>query len=1011
MAKKKKQKRQKQKPTLSICLIAKDEAHFLSNCLHSVAGLADEMIVGDTGSSDPTVEVAQKRGARVVEVPWEGDFSKARNAVLDQARSDWILVLDCDEVLAKKDWGRIRQAMKRPGTMGYRMTTRNYAKAGNRVGWQVCVGEYDEEKTYPGWFPTTKVRLFRNDNRIRFEGVLHELVEGTIEAIGGKIDDCSVSVHHYGHVEKERPVAQYAESAKRKAKEDPENPEALYQLALSLRDANDWEGAQRAIEQCIARLDGKNERQGQYLRPDFVFLVQGEILSRLGDREAEEQAYLLALEQNADCYQALNNLGALKQKGGELEKALGYYEQALKLAPEVETVRENVERMKRQIGTSDEFDTPLPSGISQTRAKDGGRLSLCMIAGNEEARLGQCLESVQRLVDEIVVVDTGSTDRTVEIAKEYGAKLGYFEWCDDFAAARNASLKLATGDWIMWLDPDDVLPEECHAQIRAVMKEGLGKKVAYFFVLDDQGYEPVTCLQMRLFPNLPGIEFRMPIHEQVTPSLAEVGVRCEPTDIRVVHTGYTSPEVVSKKQQRYLGIMEKWLETHPEDYIVRSHAAMTYYVRGPIEKAVANYERILADGDAEADRNLVIQTTAELFLGRCYMREKAYETALAHLLKARELDDQYAVTNMTLGECYTRLKRPQEGLQALEQALKFEDQVTFSATDPAALRYSTRFFKAQNLEALGRLEEGAKWYRQASEADPKRSGALGGLSTVLRKLGRMVEAVHAIEAALERDPGHAQHRFNRGTFYLADGEEQEAERWFLRALEADPNMAEPYLNLGYIARKRGDAQAAEEMYWKAIERDGQATEPLANLGHLLLDQDRFSEAGELFERIRVQNPELLDINLGLGVVRVAEGNEAAVKVLLPEVLEAVYEGGLQMALPEETQAQDLAALFAESGRMLVRKQLIPCAKLGFQAAYLLYPQSLEYALLLAEVYQATGAAWKAVGIYEAQIHQNPTEPELFRKLGQCYRAMGVPDAARMCDEKVSQLEAPGGLMS
>ena len=185
-----------------------------------------------------------------------------------------------------------------------------------------------------------------------------------------------------------------------------------------------------------------------------------------------------------------------------------------------------------------------------------------MIAKDEEARLARCLDSVQGLVDEIVVVDTGSSDATVEVARRYGAKLGYFEWCDDFSAARNASLELATGDWILWLDPDDVLPGEMHAKIRAAMRRGQGKKTAYSFVLDDQGYEPVTCFQMRLFPNLEGVEVTMPIHEQLTPSLARIGVRCEATDIRVEHTGYTTPEVVREKQERYLGIMERWLETH-----------------------------------------------------------------------------------------------------------------------------------------------------------------------------------------------------------------------------------------------------------------------------------------------------------------------------------------------------------------------------------------------------------------------------------------------------------------
>ncbi|SVE31761.1 uncharacterized protein METZ01_LOCUS484615, partial [marine metagenome] len=239
--------------------------------------------------------------------------------------------------------------------------------------------------------------------------------------------------------------------------------------------------------------------------------------------------------------QAMNNLGSHFMKSGDFEAALRKFENAKAIAPNIPTIDENI----RKVGIS------MSSGKTKS---ESGRLTLCMIAKNEEDRLGGCLESVQGLVDEIVVVDTGSDDRTVEIAESFGAKMGYFPWNDNFSDARNESLKLATGDWIIWLDPDDLLPKEMHEPIREAMRQGLGMKRAYFWVLDDQGYEPVTCLQLRLFPNLEGVRFSQPIHEQLTPSLIELGVVCEPTDIRVVHTGYTTPEVVRAKQDRYLVI-------------------------------------------------------------------------------------------------------------------------------------------------------------------------------------------------------------------------------------------------------------------------------------------------------------------------------------------------------------------------------------------------------------------------------------------------------------------------
>ena len=87
-------------------------------------------------------------------------------------------------------------------------------------------------------------------------------------------------------------------------------------------------------------------------------------------------------------------------------------------------------------------------------------LSVCIIVKNEAALLGRCLNSIKSAADEIVVVDTGSTDNTVEIAESMGAKVVCTQWRDDFAWARNISIEHATGSWILWLDADDVVPPE-----------------------------------------------------------------------------------------------------------------------------------------------------------------------------------------------------------------------------------------------------------------------------------------------------------------------------------------------------------------------------------------------------------------------------------------------------------------------------------------------------------------------------------------------------------------------
>lgn len=971
-------------------MIARDEADFLERCLFSAQHHVDEIVVTDTGSFGRTPDVAEAAGAAVVRVEWVNDFSKARNNSLDNASGEWILVLDCDEVIAEQDWVRIRNQISTGAADAYRITTRNYTRKSDRVAWTAVNGTYtEEEKDYPGWFSTTKVRLFRNDPRVRFTGAIHELVENQVEAAGWLTADCDVPVHHYGYVEKERPTTSYADAAEQKVDHTPQDANAWYELALAYRDCERYEDGARAIGRCLSLLENGTDGS-PYLDGVLVHLVAAEIAGKMGDRKAEHSAYSAALEMNPESFQTMNNLGSFHMKTGNLSAALELFEQANAIAPNIPTIIENIRRVRIR--------------MESTNAKpDGGRLTLCMIAKNEEERLGACLESVEGLVDEIVVVDTGSDDRTIEIAESYGATIGHFSWCNNWSLARNESLKLATGDWIIWLDPDDLLPQEMHGQIRELMRQGLGKKKAYFWVLDDQGYEPITCLQLRMFPNTEGIHFTQPIHEQIAPSLTALGIACEATDVRVVHTGYTTPEVVRNKQEKYLAIMEEWLETHPEDYITRTHAAQTHYIRGNLDTAIAYYKQIIEDSACHKDHNLIIETSARLFLGRCYLRQQKNDEALVDLLKARELDDQYAITNLTLGECYTRMGRHDEALEILQLARQHEDQVSFSATDPAGTKYSIRFAIGENLEAKGLLQGALSAYQEAATASPKRSSALGAMSTVYRKLGDRDQAVALLDRARADDPDNLQHAFNRGTFHMEAGEDEQGRVLFEQVVDGGLDLFEPYLNLGYLARRRGDAAASETYYRKAAAYEDGVFDANCNLGHLLIGEARYHDAYSAFSNAREARGNILDVNLGQCVSACGAGHPVDAIDPLRVVLSAVYEQPLGDSLPNSLSAPDIAKLLSECGRMLIEKNLIACTQLSFLGAYLLDPVNLQYGLQLAEVYRTTGEPWKAVQVYEDQIKAYPTEPELFKKLREVYNDLGAHDAVRLCDEHLGQL--------
>src|SRR3954469_19752446 len=163
------------------------------------------------------------------------------------------------------------------------------------------------------------------------------------------------------------------------------------------------------------------------------------------------------------------------------------------------------------------------------------RVSLCIIAKNEERRLGRCLSSVAKLVDEIVVVDTGSSDRTRQIAAEHGAKVIDFPWCDDFAAARNESIRYATGEWIFWLDCDHWLDEENRERLRKLFASLPNENVAYMMKWrspSDEGGSQATLLDAtQLFRNDPRIRWEHRIHEQIRPAIQRSGGTTQFSDV------------------------------------------------------------------------------------------------------------------------------------------------------------------------------------------------------------------------------------------------------------------------------------------------------------------------------------------------------------------------------------------------------------------------------------------------------------------------------------------------
>jgi len=210
----------------------------------------------------------------------------------------------------------------------------------------------------------------------------------------------------------------------------------------------------------------------------------------------------------------------------------------------------------------------------------GATVSLCMIVRNEERNLADCLDPIATLFDEIIIVDTGSTDGTREIALRFADEVHDFIWCDDFAAARNESMRKAHGDWIFWLDADDRIPLSQLKLLKRLIK-GLGTaKVAYQMTtvcrlqFECDGVQHLS--HTRLFRRDPSIYWRGRVHEQLRPSLRELGFELCHHPMRIEHLGYADASLKLKKAQRDIRLLRMDYATDPEDAGTILHLAMAY---------------------------------------------------------------------------------------------------------------------------------------------------------------------------------------------------------------------------------------------------------------------------------------------------------------------------------------------------------------------------------------------------------------------------------------------------
>lgn len=577
------------------------------------------------------------------------------------------------------------------------------------------------------------------------------------------------------------------------------------------------------------------------------------------------------------------------------------------------------------------------------------RISLSMIVKNEEQALPKCLEAARRWVDEIVVLDTGSTDRTREIAREFGAVVHEWVWRNDFAAARNQSLGHCTGDWVLALDADEVMTPESGPALRRACDDGPDDVVGYDIkiVCPREGDGGLVRLNWfpRLFRNLPGVQWEGVIHEQVTTSLLGRG-RVIRSGVTVMHSGYTlTPEVMAAKAERNLALLQRQLQEEPDYAPGWFQLAETYALVGKLDEAIDAYRRCLRliqlsrltlssnvvalalqnlgavlvvrakEDDVEeglrlvraameVDGNLI---TPHVHLGNHAMAERDWDAAERHFAKALEMveqqgeGDQFEISpwliHILRGCARAQRQRLPEAIASFEAGLalnpKFKEGfwlLALAASD--AGEYGKSLAALDRLAGFGRDDFGFQARR----------------ATVLAALGRHQEAVDAARAALAHEPNTGPVLLVLAENLARAGHAAEAAETYERLAAGAPDNPAPLLAMAQCWETAGEPAKMMDAYRRAVDVAPDSPDVLFALGSACLRGGALDTAAECLAAAVAAQPDRADFHVNHALCLLKKGDLAAAGPALHAVLER---------WPDMTQARELVRLLDRLGAIAV----------------------------------------------------------------------------------------------
>ncbi len=390
----------------------------------------------------------------------------------------------------------------------------------------------------------------------------------------------------------------------------------------------------------------------------------------------------------------------------------------------------------------------------------GNRISVCMIVKDEEHNLGRCLKSIQKIAYQIVVVDTGSSDKTKEIAASYGAEIYDHDWKNDFSEAKNKCLEYAKGDWLLFLDADEELASDCED----ALKDDMGQSNIFVYRVPLKNVNsPLTGYNYvpRLVRNAPGICFLGKIHETIHASaiviMRQWGMEQAMGKTLIYHHGYAPEELARKnKVKRNLAIYEDALRELPDDASIMMNYAHDLHHNGQSDKALEMNEKVLAIFEGNKKEHITPEVREQFIHNYgVFLAQQLKMKELSQLMATRTARDTGPVANVHYmsGLGLMNCNRYEEAIPELEAAIDKAFDETLAPSVPEVRTWKPKHLLANCHASIGNELTVVKlWEEVISECDDS-TDPFHDYARYLSTLNRNREALDILLKGLKVEVG------------------------------------------------------------------------------------------------------------------------------------------------------------------------------------------------------------------------------------------------------------------